>query len=351
MSTRYARPIPSARVGLGVGLVVWAIGCARGGPSKTVEAPVPIDSGGELVAEDLPPVVAYAVECAEELGPPPGWDILAESWPVPITRDGIAVDAEGFADDPTCDRPALLNGECTPYSRIGRKAGTTADGLPDPDVTWMVTFRRDDPAGDPALGVYKDVAMIGHRASTGATCFFQSFPYELVAELESPLDPDGTMWESPEVVDRIHCVRCHAADPWIHTPWIDQLHDLDDPGRPLVPSGADRAAPYRVVGSAFAQWNTDLQHVSPEGNGCVSCHRMGLNEACERIVPYATGRVASLPMSATGAAFPGSHWMPPGGSADVASWEAAWQADVSELLDCCRAPQQSHCGLAPVPAD
>lgn len=324
-----------------------AFSCGSSNTEKGVARVDSEDSSG--TGSTLTEVQEYAEACAAELGPPPAWDILADSLTVPVTVDGVPLDGVDYTADAVCDRPDLLRRSCIPYSRIGRKAGTTADGAEDPDVVWMITFRRSDPGGDPELGRYEDVAMIGHRASTGDTCFFQAYPADIITHIGSPLDPDETHWVSPTTVASVDCSRCHGADPWIHTPWIDQLRDPGDPALPLVPLVEDRDRPYRIVGSALADWNARLLHVTPAGNGCVTCHRVGLNEACERLVPYATGRLGGLPLSATGLAFPHSHWMPPHEGDDLATWEASWSDDVAELVDCCRDPEQDHCGLAAVP--
>lgn len=312
------------------------------------------DSGGVPSA-----LLEHARECAAELGPPPAWDILADSLDVPITVDGVPLQGDAWHSAVTCDRPDLLQRSCVPHTRVGWKQGTTTEGEDDPDVDWVITFRRDDPTTGPGLGRYHDVAMIGHRVSTGATCFFQAFPNATVARVPSPIEaadvaPAGEpgpseFWNLPSSTAGIDCIRCHGADPWIHSPWVDQLRHPDDDSRPYVPSGADPDRPYWVVGTAFSEWNDQLHHIRPEGNDCVSCHRIGVRESCERLVVYATGNVGGLPMSETGSAFPMSHWMPPASASNEAEWDAAWADDVQALLVCCRGPETEGCGLSAVP--
>jgi len=338
--------------------MVVFLGCS-GGVDK---AAVVDDTSGEPETEPAPDSLqGHAAECAAELGPPPAWNILEDSLQVPITVDGVEVDGPQWSTSLRCDRPDLLNRSCVPHSRIGWKRGSREDGSEDPDVDWVITFRREDPSDGAELGRYFDVAMIGHRASTGATCFFQAFPTGVVQRIPSPLEDDaaaaGTeveptasaFWNSPTSTAGIDCVRCHGADPWVHSPWIDQLRHPDHVERPYVPSGADPDRPYWVVGTVFADWNDQLRHVVPEDNGCVDCHRIGLKESCERLVAYATGDVGGLPLSEAGDAFPMSHWMPPAHGLDEAAWQAEWQADVDALIACCRGPEAATCGEQAVP--
>lgn len=334
------------RIGLGW-VLLGGLGCggpAADGPDKDVDSAVQEPPRSTAVQ-------AHAAECAAELGPPPAWDVAEDTREVPVTVEGVLLSIEAWTPDATCDRPDLLRRSCMPGTRVGRRTGTTTDGRDDPDVVWMLTLRQAEP--DPSLtpGWFDDVALIGHRASTGATCFFQAFPTAEVTAVPSPLDaPEAELaWEDPSTVAAADCVRCHGADPWLHSPWIDQLRDPDDAERPYVPVGATVDGPYWVVGAAFAGWAGSMETVRPDDNACVACHRVGLREACERLVPYATGRGGGLPLSAAGATFPLSHWMPPSPHADADAWSDAWQHHVTDLLDCCRAPSDARCNRAPLP--
>ncbi len=336
------------RVGIvffGVLLLAESLGCGgTPGQGKSGDSATPSTStSGEAALE------AYARACEVELGPLPSWEVAADTLEVPVTVDGVALGKEDYSDATVCDRPDLLRRSCMPGSRIGRQHGRTAAGSVDPDVWWVITFRQVQGATDASR--FDDVAMIGHRESTGATCFFQAYPDAAVARVPSPSEAEGgdLAWVDPQTVDAVECVRCHGADPWIHSPWVDQLRDPADPDQPYVPSGADRLRPYRVVGEALDRWNDLLVHISPEGNACVSCHRIGLQESCERLVPYATGRGGTLPLSATGSTFPQSHWMPPESLASVDDWSEAWDGAVQELVDCCRSPDQPHCNRSSMP--
>ncbi len=110
---------------------------------------------------------------------------------------------------------------------------------------------------------------IGHNTETGATCFFQSFVSGSEPHPGSN-DPDyHAYWDTPDVVAADNCQGCHQADPWLHTPWIDQVKDPSDPNQPLVPLTATATSPYIVIGDNFAQ---PIHDGAPE-NTCTSCHR------------------------------------------------------------------------------
>jgi hypothetical protein len=328
--------------------------------------PAPSDTSDDRtvppVTADPLTVLGHAQECQQALGPIPGFDCLDDAVPVPVFLDG-----EPMLDDgPSCDRPSLLEGSCNRYTRAGRKMGTWPDGDPRPEVTFVFTCRSSDD-GPPTEegGIYHDVAMIGHNELTGATCFFQSFPTTRVRAFPSPLtaesEPDlgevdaVLIWDRPEFTARIRCNRCHGADPWIHSPWIDQVRV---PGAPWVPNSPRVAlvpwtngndTPYHVVGTAFEDWQ--LTHIRPEGNACTTCHRVSPGEACRDFVRYSTGGTPDfMPVAASARVWPTSVWMPPDTSADESDWEQAWRPHVDQLLACCSDPDAEECRRTDTPA-
>jgi len=211
---------------------------------------------------DAPPVTSavgtplhHAQTCAQYLGPIPAMS-CSEAQVVPITVDGVEV----FERPATCDRPSALTGTCETGERIAaRYTGTHHDGSPRPEVVF-VNFCRDGGMG-----------VIGHNRETGATCFFhmnQAFPN--TDRHPGSNDPDyDDYWQTAAEVAADRCQDCHQADPWIHSPWIDQLRDPDDPAQPLVPVTASAGSPYIVVGRGFTQ---PRQAGAPD-NACTSCHR------------------------------------------------------------------------------
>ncbi len=213
---------------------------------------------------DAPPITAatgtalhHAQMCAQYLGPIPAMS-CSDAAVVPITVNGVEV-----SETPaTCDRPSALTGTCEAGERISaRYMGSYHNGLSRPEVTF-VNFCRDGGMG-----------VIGHNSETGATCFFHksdTFPNDVVHPGSD--DPDSNYdqyWQTPKVVAADNCQGCHQADPWIHSPWINQLRDPNDPSQPLIPVTASKEAPYVVVGDDFAQ----PYHQGAPDNSCTSCHK------------------------------------------------------------------------------
>ena len=232
-------------------------GTAPGGGAVIPSVP------NELVPDaDAPPITAaagtplhHAQTCAQYLGPIPAMS-CADAALMPITVDGVEV----FETPARCDRPSALTGTCETGERIAAKyIGTHHDGSPRPEVVF-INFCRDGGMG-----------VIGHNTTTGATCFFHinlAFPND--ARHPGSNDPNyDDYWQSADIVAADNCQGCHQADPWLHSPWIDQLRDPDDPSRPLVPLTASKDSPYVVVGDGFTQ----PYHAGAPQNSCTSCHR------------------------------------------------------------------------------
>ena len=229
-----------------------ALACGTNGDSDTGLAPDP----------DAPPVTAqprtplhHAQTCAQYLGPIPAMS-CSDAEIMPITVDGVEVETTPTS----CDRPSALTGTCETGERIAaRYAGTHHDGSPRPEVVF-VNFCRDGGMG-----------VIGHNAETGATCFFHiNMQHDNSERHPGSADPDyDDFWQTAAVVAADNCQGCHQADPWLHSPWIDQLRDPNDPTQPLVPLTASKDSPYFVAGEGFAQ----PQHEGAPDNSCTSCHR------------------------------------------------------------------------------
>jgi len=225
------------------------------------------DTGGSQLTPDAdaPPITAapgtalhHAQMCAQYLGPIPEMS-CSDAQVVPITVDGVEV----FETPSTCDKPSALTGTCETGERIAaRYMGSYHNGLSRPEVVF-VNFCRDGGMG-----------VIGHNSETGATCFFHkrldTFPND-VAHPGSD-DPDSNYdqyWQPPAEVAADNCQECHQADPWIHSPWIDQLADPAHPLQTLVPAIATKDSPYIVIGDDFSQ----PYHEGAPDNSCTSCHK------------------------------------------------------------------------------
>ncbi len=109
----------------------------------------------------------HAYECEEVLGPLPKFS-CADAVEVPTTKNGSPVtfptgeEGNGSTNSNDCDHPWAFGLACQTGNKIGRYQGLNSDGSENPDVVF-ITFCRDG-----GLGV------IGHKLSTGETCFFQS---------------------------------------------------------------------------------------------------------------------------------------------------------------------------------
>ncbi len=338
------------------------LGCEPAPPGDGGETEAVTDTGGASGGGSSPPpldpstIEGHAAECREALGRVPSFNCLEDGELIPITRDGVMIEDDAHAPGQRCDRPALLTEDCNPWARVGRLPGATLDGAPDPDVEWAFICRRYrlvSSVGDPR---FQDVALIGHRRSTGATCFFQAYPDLESARVPAPGEPadetppgaptDEDFWLSPPETAYRECLRCHDADPWLHSPYVDQVRDPMT-GGPLVPSGAERGAPYFVVGEAFSEWARP-RHISPEGNRCVSCHRVG-TRTCMTFAMQAVGKSLLPALSERSRVFPGSHWMPGEHGLDKQEWDATYLESVAQLIGCCAKPSRPGCNAADVP--
>jgi len=255
-------------------MVLCVLGCSRNTTNEATEIVedecIPLDQ-----ADPMPDTAAaYATLCEPHLGVTPAID-CGDGVPVPIYVDGVEV----FEGPDTCDNPDF-KGACPVGSRVGRKQGVTADGTALEDVVW-VWFCRSQGPESLAFGM-ASVQMIGHNTQTGATCFFESpdvfggtahidylrFGDDGYLDGEFP-GPEDSEFNNVFIPPPGQCTECHQNDAFIHTPWIDQARDPQDPSQPILPVVAGPDSPYWVVGGA--NWDRRTAHI--EGNACVACHR------------------------------------------------------------------------------
>lgn len=284
-------------------VAAWLVAC---GPGE--EPPVVLDPNSPA---------AYARDCAEALGPIPGFDCETEAVEIPVTVDGKPVDVEVEL----CDRPNLLERSCVPGSRVGKKAGETED------VTFVFVCRALDDRRDVP---YDDIALIGYNAETGATCYFQSLPETPVTSVPSPMDDvDASVWLSREETADAACNICHLPDPYLHSPWIDQVRDPVDPSEPLVPNNPGYAPYFIAGGPEFDRWR--LEHYALEDNACAQCHPIGRSAVF--LDPTESDE---LPLTTTGLSWPMSTWMPPNYEGTEQEWHDTYSRDVSLIRNCFR---------------
>ena len=202
----------------------------------------------------------YAYECEDALGPLPKFS-CADAIEVPTTKDSVPLtfpggeEGSGSTDPSDCDHPWAFGMACQTGNRVGRYQGLNVDGSENTDVVF-ITFCRDG-----GLGV------IGYKFSTGETCFFSII--DGADSNNTPLPGEtgyNDSWMSPQVIADDRCMNCHMADPFLHTPAIDQLK-IPNTDELLVPITAN--GPYTIIGAEFQQPIT----TNFDNNQCVSCHR------------------------------------------------------------------------------
>ena len=165
-------------------------------------------------------------------------------------------------------------------------------------------------------------------------------------------------WLTPQSAADKKCNRCHDADPWMHSPYVDQVRNAD--GRPLVPSGAfggGESGRYSMIGSrAFNKWERSLAIAGTNlsdtyGKSCTSCHNVGSLNDCAAWARQAAGTALNANLSLTGQAFAHRYWMPPGAPAitSLAVWQSSgFQRAAERLLACCDQPNQAGCSKTPI---
>lgn len=245
---------------------------------------------------------AYAEACVADLGEIPFFERLdngdygtfncLDATVIPTT----VTDADGTvtlpdAEVPACDNPQYIYDLCEPSAKPGRVNGPRVTSATNEQGTdWVLLCRK----AKGEEGQYNDIAMIGHNPNTGKTCYFQNALYSRTdgVNVPHPADrepSDASPQTSPSLWSGIHgglgsgieCAECHDADPFIHTPWIDQAKR--DDGSAVVPKMGERDAyvmgandaPYSILNLEGQNWTMPEQLVSDEAAACTNCHRIG----------------------------------------------------------------------------
>jgi hypothetical protein len=222
---------------------------------------------------------------------------------------------------------------------------------------------------DPTHQNFEDVAIVGHNKTTGHACFFQTLsehfekaerfgatgiPATRVPPPSEAADvtPPGALkadefWLTPQATASIGCYSCHDSDPFIHTPYIDQVRKkVGHQNLPLVPPGPNLSknppepSRYKHVGLPFLQW-PEPRRLDLPTNHCTSCHDIGEHRTCGTRVGEATGQPGERPadISDHGWKYPLSRWMPPNSiEMNEQTWKSQFQDDVDQVLACCGNP-------------
>ncbi len=286
----------------------------------------------------------YGVRCVDELGEIPFFEKqddgtyttynCLDSTPIPVTvtRPG-AIDTPQTGTVPQCDNPQYIYSLCEAGPRVATR-------INEQGTRWTLLCRKS--IGGYASDQYNDIAMIGSNPFTGKACFFQNALYVKKdgGHVPHPADPvkSTNLWSGVHggIGNGIECSRCHDADAFIHTPWIDGA--LDAQGRPIVPKmGVDpdlqlgaNDTPYHIVNRLGQQWTVEKQLVSPEANACLRCHRMAGGQFTKSWLARLEGTDGAWSGITTAAFNEPAHrfWMPP----DVAfPTQASWDSSPAKL--------------------
>ncbi len=349
----------------------------------------------------LPIGTRYAERCAKAIGYIKPFSCVDDGRTVPITVEGV----EQTRFVKKCDRPQYLTlggpTQCATNTRVNRmKVYTDKTYTTERTDSLAVFFCRhyEDPVDLTPIGgrvgpdypYFHDVAIIEQNKESGKTCYFQALgggrpqgekdedlyglrvpsPTETNDEFEANTTPEqktagaqhawpdanGGFWLSPGNIGAIHCVSCHDSDPFMHSPWIDQMKVLDASNQPtdklLVPSNARGI--YKIISGGVPQiknWDTSYS-VKTADSACESCHRIGSMNTCR------TWSKDAYPLHDDGVDYPlaayydpdskgpwatkhpNHHWMPPppADAGERTDWEASlpdYKASATELRQCC----------------
>ncbi|HJZ86712.1 MAG TPA: PPC domain-containing protein [Polyangia bacterium] len=291
------------------------------------------DPSGETMIHSVP---EYAKRCVAEMGEIPFFEKTGDgqyktyncldSVPIPMT----VTDANGSLTNPDmeagiCDRPQYIYSSCEPGPRVASRSN-------EQGTHWVLLCRKS--IGGFSSSKFNDIAMIGHNPLTGKTCFFQNALYVKTDGEHVPHPGDTNqsqnLWAGLHggLGSGIECARCHDADPFIHSPWIDQAKDAQ--GRSVVPKMGEREdfpigandSLYSIVNLAGQGWTMPQQLTSPEANACLRCHRIGSGQWLEWASRLdGTDNAFLSKTTPTYQQFRNLHWMPP----DLAGLtEATW---------------------------
>jgi len=310
----------------------------------------------------------YGTRCVDELGEIPFFDKqddgtystynCLDSTPIPMT----ITQADGTVDMPQsgtvskCDNPQYIYSLCEAGPRVAARVN-------DQGTRWVLLCRKS--IGGLSSDQYNDIAMIGSNPFTGKTCFFQNALYSKTdgGHVPHPADPQKStnLWSGVHggLGSGIECSRCHDADAFIHSPWIDGAKDAQ--GRPIVPRmGVDQDlalgandTPYALVNRRGQGWTMEQELVSPEANACLACHRIGGGQWTKSWLSRLEGTDGAWTSITTDAFNHPAHkyWMPPDTAFPTdASWDASAAKRSLDFIQSCGAnPTNPACVWADIP--
>ncbi len=287
--------------------------------------------------------LAYAQACAADIGVINGgndYNCMTGD-EIPITVNGVKQSSP--VPGSACDKPVKLgmtqiDGQCVPYTRL-------VDLSPpnNPDVTVMAICRKYH--GTSASSTkFNDLAMIAHNRKTGTTCFFQS-PVDQATPLEGTTLPSpmsnkpaaSQYWLEPngapnnvtyQMPGGIGCTSCHDSDPFILSPWMQQVAKLNkwDPNGKYLVDNNGLFSP--VAGRPWVTAGLSAPQPFTQFSKCVAGHRIGGSTL--RVIAGGPGGLHD-----TTNGFPDFHgFMPPGNTDSALWWPYVYNEAVFELDNC-----------------
>ncbi len=310
----------------------------------------------------------YGERCVAELGEIPFFEKngdgdystynCLDSTPIPMT----ATAANGTVNAPQegtisqCDNPQYIYSLCEAGPRV-------ASRINEQGTRWVLLCRKS--IGGFTSPKFNDIAMIGSNPFTGKTCFFQNALYSKTDGEHVPHPADkvksSNLWSGVHggLGSGIQCSKCHDADAFIHTPWIDGAKDAN--GRSIVPKmGVDldfaigaNDTPYALVNRRGQGWTMEKQITGAAANACTKCHRMAGGEWADNYLARLNGTDTSWTNMTTahGNKPENKYWMPPEHTfATDAEWQASDAKKALEFIQACNStPTSAACGWKDVP--
>lgn len=329
-------------------------------------------------------VEGYAQACIDEMGDLPPWedreffdcrdpsmDVVpitatdSSGRVVSITKDTpFPLGAAEQAATQRCDRPAWLDyggagSPCAPFTRIGTFVNSKG-------TRFVFICRRyaPRPVDDPSFDV---IGGIMHNPASGKTCWLNGHADGKFADgtkIPAPNTPNADrFWMNSDEIRGQGCPSCHDSDPFVHTPWMDQVLDKKT-GRVLVPM-INNDPDYKPTTKYSSPWaesfmGTDSQSraawAQPQFltnvGACGSCHRIGAASTLALWAARSVGDASdsdfqSQWLTSAFRTFEKLHWMPTT-PVTQAGWPSSPSMQSMQAIKRC-ASNPASCGVQEAP--
>lgn len=303
----------------------------------------------------------YMRACEAELGEFPPFNCY-EGVQIPITVTDssgtrFVTREQDLEEGQKCDRPSRLSG-CVPYSYVGVK--TNSRGSLFTFICRLYEFRA--PIGTTSDGrplvMFEDLGVIGHNPRSGASCFWavpidgKLFDGTQIPRPGSDEDasfyPERGFWYTLPALAGSGCTTCHDNDPYVQTPWVQQVKVV--PSVPLTSYHSVAADQLNAL-AQVTDWSPAQRLKEPDAAPCLSCHRLSNRFTCASLVEDATGdKLRIMPTTAHFSQYPYSHWMDSFDAAELqkrypteADWDAQYAAATRAIQQCCLDKSSTSC--------